>query len=90
MKKYLYDRMYAEAVSELFMGKIKENEMRLESVAKSIGIKYNTLFRYLDGSRQIPLDIFQKLCQHLGLDFVETFQLTNQIATEKTLKEFKG
>ena len=61
----------------------------LDDVAAATHVKYNTLFRYMNGTRQMPIDLFEKICIYLNLDFVDTFQLVNTIATETTVKEYK-
>lgn len=88
MANSLYDRNYARAVSDVFMEKMEIENKTLENVAVATGTKYNTLFRYLNGTRQIPIDLFEKICVYLNLDFVDTFQLVNKIATETTIQEY--
>lgn len=88
MANSLYDKNYAKAVSNVFYEKMLAEGRSLENVADATKTKYNTLFRYMNGSRQIPLDLFKQICEYLNLDFVDTFQLVNQIATETTIKEY--
>ena len=88
MATSLYDKNYGRAVADVFYEKMKTEDRTLEDVASAIHVKYHTLYRYLNGSRQIPIDVFQKMCKYLNLDFVETFILVNKIATETTIKEY--
>lgn len=90
MANNIYDKNYAKAVSDVFLEKMKTENKTLEDVSKATNTKYNTLFRYLNGSRQIPIDLFQHICDYLNLDFVETFKLVNQIATNQTINEYQA
>lgn len=90
MANRLYDKNYAKAVSYVFTEKMTEKNVSIENIAIATGVKYNTMFRYLNGSRHIPIDLFQKLCDCLDLDFVEIFRLVNEIATKTTLEEYQS
>ena len=89
MANKLFDKNYALAVSKTFTERMQKQHKSIENVANAVGVKYHTLFRYLDGSRQMPIDLFQKLCVYLDLDFAKTFQLVNQIATDTTVNEYQ-
>lgn len=84
----LYDKNYAKAVSDIFLEQMAEENVTLDDVAVATNTKYNTLFRYLNGSRQIPIDLFEKICMYLDMDFVKTFELVNKVATKKTINEY--
>lgn len=84
----LYDKNYARAVSDIFTEKMAIEHKSLEDVANATGVKYNTLYRYLNGTRQIPIDLFGKICHYLNLDFIDTFQLVNKIAVDTTVREY--
>ena len=89
MANNLYDKNYARAVSDVFLERMKTEGKTLEDVSKATNTKYNTLFRYLNGSRQIPIDLFEQICNYLNLDFVETFKLVNKIAIDQTINEYQ-
>lgn len=89
MANNLYDNNYARAVSDVFLERMKTEGKTLEDVSKATNTKYNTLFRYLNGSRQIPIDLFEQICNYLNLDFVETFKLVNKIAIDQTINEYQ-
>ena len=88
MANTLFDKNYATAISNLFFEALEAKESTLEKMAIATGVKYNTLFRYMNGSRQMPIDLFQKICEYLELDFADTFRLVNQIAVEATVKQY--
>ena len=88
MATNLYDKNYARAVSDIFNEKMKLENRTLDDVSKATKTKYNTLFRYFNGTRQIPIDLFQQICDYLNLDFAETFKLVNKIAVDTTIKEY--
>lgn len=88
MANTLFDKNYATALSNIFFDKLEEKGSTLEKLAIATGVKYNTLFRYMKGSRQMPIDLFQKICEYLDLNFADTFRLVNQIAVEATVNEY--
>ncbi len=90
MANNLYDKNYAKAVSDVFLERMKTEGKTLDDVSSATNTKYNTLFRYLNGSRQIPIDLFEQICDYLNLDFVETFKLVNKIATDQTINEHQA
>lgn len=88
MANTLFDKNYADAVSRVFSSRLEEKGSTLEKMAIATGVKYNTLFRYMNGSRQMPIDLFMSICRYLDLDFAETFRLVNQIAVEATVEQY--
>ena len=90
MANNLYDKNYAKAVSDVFLERMKTEGKTLDDVSSATNTKYNTLFRYLNGSRQIPIDLFEQICDYLNLNFVETFKLVNKIATDQTINEHQA
>ncbi len=87
MANTLFDKYYAESVANVFNEKMTEQGKSLDDIAKLTETKYNTLFRYMNGSRQIPIDLFKNICTVLNMDFAETFRKVNQCAVEKTLND---
>ena len=87
MANSLFDKHYAKALADVFNEKMYEDRLSLDDVATLTGTKYNTLFRYMSGSRQMPIDLFKKICEVLNLDFAQTFRKVNQIAVNETINE---
>ena len=85
MANTIFDDCYAQAVKDVFEQKMKDENVSIETIAKKTNTKYNTLYRYLDGSRQIPIDLFKDICVCLNMNFEETFRLVNEYAVNKTL-----
>lgn len=83
----LFDENYAKALSDYFLDAMYQKRYSKEELADRLGIKYNTLYRYLNCSRQMPIDIFNDICAILDLDFVESFKKVNQIAVDRTISQ---
>nr|MCR4675015.1 helix-turn-helix domain-containing protein [Lachnospiraceae bacterium]MCR5546775.1 helix-turn-helix domain-containing protein [Lachnospiraceae bacterium] len=50
----------------------KEKNISVESIAKSLGVSKTTVYRYEDSTiEKIPLQIFDKLCDILGVTSAE-------------------
>ena len=87
MANSLFDKYYAMSVAEIFYERMEKKGKSLEDVAKNTNVKYNTLFRYMNGSRQIPIDLFKDICTYLDLDFADTFRKVNKAAVNKTIHD---
>jgi hypothetical protein len=58
-------------VSEALRQAIKNCGLSLYRVAKDAPVGYASLHRFMNGERSISLDVFDRLCESLGLELVE-------------------
>lgn len=86
----LFDKNYATALSNFLLDNMFLQRVSKEKMAEKVGIKYNTLCRYLSASRQMPIELFVEMCKVLHLDFEESFRKVNAIAVEATMAHFKN
>jgi transcriptional regulator with XRE-family HTH domain len=59
------------AASQALREAIKRRGVSLYRVAKDSGVGYASLHRFMKGERSISLDVFDRLCDSLGLELVE-------------------
>lgn len=57
-------------VSESLRKAIQESGLSLYRVAKDAGIGYASLHRFMSGERSVSLDVFDRICESLGLELV--------------------
>ena len=89
MKDDPFDRAYMQAVGEFLSEKRKMSGRTLDDIAFVIDIKWNTLYKYERGDRQIPIEVLQKLCRFYNVDFLQTFRDINNRAIDIMMKELK-
>jgi plasmid maintenance system antidote protein VapI len=54
--------------SEVLQKAIRESDLSLYRLALDAGIGYASLHRFVHGERSVSLDVFDKLCECLGLE----------------------
>lgn len=85
----IFDKNYAIALSNFLLDNMFLQRVSKETMAEKVGVKYNTLCRYLSASRQMPIDLFAEMCKVLNLDFEDSFRKINEIAIRATMAHFK-
>lgn len=58
----------AAVAGELRAANARQPRLTLDDLAKATGISRSTLFRYLNGKRDIPLSALDIICRALGVD----------------------
>ena len=68
----------------------KEKKISVDYIANSLGVSKTTIYRYEDSSiEKIPLQVFDKLCEILGVTAAELMGNTTSQVEQPTLpKEF--
>lgn len=89
MKEGSIDHAYASVISEFLTEQRKKSGRTLAEVGKIFGVGANTIYRYEAGQREIPLDLFRRLCVLYGVDFEESFREISQKATDRIIREGK-
>lgn len=89
MKQGAISRAYASAISEFLIEQRKISGRTLEEVGSVLGITTTSMYRYETGQREIPLNLFRRLCVFYGCDFVAVFTEISDKATEYVLREVK-
>lgn len=87
MKQGVIDRAYARAISEFLIEGRRKSRRTLEEVGQIVDVGTVTLHRYETGQREIPLNLFKKLCVLYGFNFEKTFREISQKATEYVVEE---
>jgi len=88
MTNNLFDRNFASATSYIFSEQMELKGKNLEDVAEGTSTKYNTLYRYFNGTRMFPLKLFIDVCKYLEMDFEETYRRVHKTSLEKTINEY--
>lgn len=88
-KSRIFDQCYNTVLSEYFIALRKERKRTLEDVAYFVGCNANSLYRYETGSREMPIDIFVKLCRFYGVDYEQAFTEINEKALLMAIREMR-
>jgi transcriptional regulator with XRE-family HTH domain len=66
------------AIATQIKAEMAAKDWKQADLAKAAGIAHNTLSRYLNAGRDIPLPVFLDLCQALGLPINELIARANR------------
>ena len=58
----------ARTASEVLRQAIRESGESLYRIAKDAGIGYASMHRFMSGERSVSLEVFDKICECLGLE----------------------
>lgn len=89
MKKGVIARAYASAISEFLAEQRWKPRRTFAEVAEIFGVGASTIYRYETGQREIPFDLFKRLCVLYGADFEESFREISKKATDRIIEECK-
>jgi transcriptional regulator with XRE-family HTH domain len=59
------------APSKALLNALKARGETMYKIAKDSGCPYATVFRFMAGRRSVSLNVFDKLCDYLGLELRE-------------------
>ena len=57
-----------KTASETLREAIRDSGLSLYRIAKDSGAGYASVYRFMSGERSVSLDVFDKICECLGLE----------------------